>query len=75
MRAQAPGERDEGLGSGLALRRGAVGAMPGLPRMCWHAFWAELNAGWPEIEGLIPMATEVPSAEVVTFGSGKLVTP
>ena len=40
-----------------------------------HAFCAVLNAGCPEIDGLMPIATEVPPAEVVTFGSGKLVTP
>ena len=43
--------------------------------MCWQAAWADLKAGWPEIEGLMPMATDVPLAEVVTFGSGKLLTP
>jgi hypothetical protein len=43
--------------------------------MCWQAAWAVLNAGWPEIEGLMPMLTELPLAELFTTGSGKLVTP
>ena len=43
--------------------------------MCWQAAWAVLNAGCPEIEGLMPMLTELPLAELFTTGSGKLLTP
>ena len=49
--------------------------LPGLPMMCWQAAWADLNAGWPEIDGLMPMLTELPLAELLTTGSGKLLTP
>lgn len=34
-----------------------------------------MNAGWPLIDGLIPMLTEEPLADVLTTGSGKLLTP
>src|SRR6185312_5414558 len=53
----------------------ASGPFLGLPMMCWQAFCAVLNAGWPEMEGLMPITTDVLPADVFTFGSGKLLTP
>jgi hypothetical protein len=43
--------------------------------MWLHAVWALLNAGWPEIVGLMAMATLVLPPDVVTTGSGKLAIP
>lgn len=61
----------------LAWRCAGVpsGPVPPLGRMWLHAAWALLNAGWPEIVGLMAMATLVLPPDVVTTGSGKLAIP